>query len=98
VALLYEGMGIILGYTVKQFFWVPHRFRYGIIVAGGWGNVGDIRGYYSMTLRFFLVDFVHTATSVIMSVTGAAPFMGTEDQTLAVAYISVFILVFLARF
>ncbi|KIM40479.1 hypothetical protein M413DRAFT_445931 [Hebeloma cylindrosporum] len=77
VALLYEGMGIVLGYIVKQLFWVPHRFRYGIIVAGGWGNVGDI------------------PTSVIMSVTGAAPFMGVEDQTLAVAYISAFILVFM---
>ena len=43
MALLYEGMGIILGYIIKQFFWVPHRFRYGIIVAGGWGNVGDLR-------------------------------------------------------
>lgn len=45
-----------------------------------------------------LVDFVHIATSVIMSVTGAAPFMGIEDQTLAVAYISAFILVFMVIF
>ena len=91
-------MGIILGYTVKQFFWVPHRFRYGIIVAGGWGNVGDIREYYStLTLRV-LVDFVNIATSVVMSVTGAAPFTGIEDQTLAVAYISAFILVAMVRF
>ncbi|KAF8968094.1 auxin efflux carrier [Flammula alnicola] len=77
VALLYEAMGIILAYIVKQFFWVPHRFRYGILVAGGWGNVGDI------------------PTSVIMSVTGAAPFHGVADQNLAVAYISAFILVFM---
>jgi hypothetical protein len=35
------------------------------------------------------------ATSVIMSVTGAAPFNGASDQGLGVAYISVFLLVFL---
>ncbi|KAG5653756.1 hypothetical protein H0H81_010843 [Sphagnurus paluster] len=43
VALVYEGLGILMAWTIKQFFWVPHRFRYGILVAGGWGNVGDIR-------------------------------------------------------
>lgn len=36
-------MGIALGWLVKQFFWVPHRFRYGMLVAGGWNNTGDIR-------------------------------------------------------
>ncbi|PSS37046.1 hypothetical protein PHLCEN_2v1085 [Hermanssonia centrifuga] len=43
VAFIYEGMGLLLAWIVKQFFWVPHRFRYGILVAGGWGNYGDIR-------------------------------------------------------
>jgi predicted permease len=43
IALLYEGIGMIMALIIKQFFWVPHRFRYGILVAGGWGNVGDIR-------------------------------------------------------
>ncbi|KAE9404999.1 hypothetical protein BT96DRAFT_955440 [Gymnopus androsaceus JB14] len=76
VALIYEGMGILMGWFVKTFFWVPHRFRYGILVAGGWGNYGDI------------------PTSVIMSITGAAPF-GGSDQTLSVAYISAFILVYM---
>ncbi|EGO19763.1 hypothetical protein SERLADRAFT_478030 [Serpula lacrymans var. lacrymans S7.9] len=61
---------------IKQFFWVPHRFRYGIIVAGGWGNVGDI------------------PTSVVMSITGSAPFNGTDDQNLSVAYIAAFLLIF----
>ncbi|OBZ79636.1 Protein ECM3, partial [Grifola frondosa] len=42
VAVLYEVMGIFIAWVVKQFFWVPHRFRYGIIMAGGWGNYGDI--------------------------------------------------------
>ena len=34
------------------------------------------------------------ATAVILSISGSAPFNGTSDQNLAVAYISVFILVF----
>ncbi|KAG6919229.1 hypothetical protein DXG01_008025 [Tephrocybe rancida] len=77
VALLYEAIGLLMAWVIKQFFWVPHRFRYGVLVAGGWGNVGDI------------------PTSVIVSVTGAAPFNGTIDQNLSVAYISAFILVFM---
>jgi cytochrome b subunit of formate dehydrogenase len=44
---------------------------------------------------FILAD---VATSVIMSVTGAAPFNGASDQSLSVAYISAFILVFLVNF
>lgn len=43
VSVTYEILGIALAWLVKQFFWVPHRFRYGILVAGGWNNVGDIR-------------------------------------------------------
>ncbi|KJA26345.1 hypothetical protein HYPSUDRAFT_36646 [Hypholoma sublateritium FD-334 SS-4] len=77
IALLYEALGMAMAFVIKQFLWVPHRFRYGILVAGGWGNVGDI------------------PTAVIMSITGAAPFQGIQDQNLAVAYISAFILVFL---
>ncbi|KAG5646033.1 hypothetical protein DXG03_004635 [Asterophora parasitica] len=77
VAISYEAIGIAMAWIIKQFFWVPHRFRYGVLVAGGWGNVGDI------------------PTSVIVSVTGAAPFNAATDQNLSVAYISVFILVFL---
>ena len=38
------------------------------------------------------------ATSVLLSLTGAAPFNGTSDQNLSVAYISAFILVFLVSF
>lgn len=79
VAVIYEALGMLLAWIVGQIFWVPHQFRFGILVAGGWANIGDI------------------PTSVIMSITGAAPFQGTTDQTLAVAYISAFILVFLVR-
>ncbi|KIM78632.1 hypothetical protein PILCRDRAFT_793364 [Piloderma croceum F 1598] len=76
VALSYEIIGIAMAWIVQQIFWVPHRFRFGILVAGGWGNYGDI------------------PTNVIMFITGAAPFNGTSDQTLSVAYISAFLLVF----
>ena len=47
---------------------------------------------------FLLVAFANVATAVIMSVTGAAPFNGSSDQNLSVAYISAFILVFLVSF
>ncbi|KAJ8515925.1 hypothetical protein ONZ45_g6719 [Pleurotus djamor] len=43
VAILHLSIGVLMAWIVKQFFWVPHRFRYGILVAGGWGNNGDIR-------------------------------------------------------
>ncbi|CAL1697211.1 unnamed protein product [Somion occarium] len=42
VAVLYQILGFVFSFLIKQFFWVPHRFRYGIYVAGGWGNYGDI--------------------------------------------------------
>ncbi|KAG2130707.1 auxin efflux carrier [Suillus clintonianus] len=42
VALVYMLIGIILSWIIKQLFWVPHRFRHGILVAGGWANIGDI--------------------------------------------------------
>jgi predicted permease len=43
VGVLYGVLGAALAWIIKQFFWVPHRFRYGILAAGGWGNYGDIR-------------------------------------------------------
>ncbi|KAG2074514.1 auxin efflux carrier [Suillus decipiens] len=42
LAVTYMLIGITLSWIIKQLFWVPHRFRYGIVVAGGWANVGDI--------------------------------------------------------
>ncbi|KAF8206071.1 auxin efflux carrier [Mycena galopus ATCC 62051] len=80
VALLYEGMGIVLAWLVSQIYWVPHRFRWGMLVAGGWSNYGDI------------------PTAVVMSITGAAPFNGMTDQTLSVAYISGFLLIYMITF
>ncbi|KAG8842261.1 Protein M3 [Tulasnella sp. 330] len=76
IGFIYQGLGLVLSLIIRQFFWVPHRFRYGILAAGTWGNWGDI------------------PTAVITSITSAAPFNGTTDSNLAVAYIAVFILVF----
>ncbi|KAH9069634.1 auxin efflux carrier [Lactarius deliciosus] len=42
VGLLYGVVGGAMAWIIKQFFWVPHRFRYGILAAGIWGNFGDI--------------------------------------------------------
>ncbi|KAJ7348062.1 auxin efflux carrier transmembrane protein [Mycena albidolilacea] len=42
IAVIYQIMGIAIAWTTKQLFWVPHRFRWGILAAGGWGNYGDI--------------------------------------------------------
>jgi predicted permease len=40
VGIIYEIMGIVVAWIVKQLFWVPHRFRFGLLVAGGWSNYG----------------------------------------------------------
>ncbi|KAI9437187.1 auxin efflux carrier [Lactarius indigo] len=42
VGLLYGVVGGVMAWIIKQFFWVPHRFRHGILAAGIWGNFGDI--------------------------------------------------------
>lgn len=43
ILAVYQMYGFFLAFFIKQVFWVPHRFRYGIYVAAGWGNFGDIR-------------------------------------------------------
>ncbi|KAI9452345.1 auxin efflux carrier [Russula earlei] len=42
VGLLYGIAGVVMAWAIRQAFWVPHRFRYGILAAGGWANYGDI--------------------------------------------------------
>ncbi|TFK97673.1 auxin efflux carrier [Pterulicium gracile] len=42
VAVIYQILGISSAWLVRHLFWTPHRFRYGILIAGGWGNTGDI--------------------------------------------------------
>jgi hypothetical protein len=82
-----------MAWLIRQVFWVPHRFRYGILVAGGWSNVGDIRT--SCIVRRNFDSSIVSATAVIMSITAAQPFAGQKDQNLSVAYISAFILVYM---
>jgi auxin efflux carrier family protein len=43
VGLLYGIAGMAMAWVIKQLFWVPNRFRCGILAAGAWGNFGDIR-------------------------------------------------------
>ncbi|KIY70719.1 auxin efflux carrier transmembrane protein [Cylindrobasidium torrendii FP15055 ss-10] len=50
IAAIYQTMGMVMALFVKQLFWVPHRFRYGIIAAGGWGNCGDLPTAVVMSL------------------------------------------------
>jgi predicted permease len=53
IALIYMLIGITLSWIIKQLFWVPHRFRHGILVAGGWANIGDIRELTEPLCRTF---------------------------------------------
>jgi auxin efflux carrier family protein len=39
-----------MAWIVKKLFWVPYRFRYGIFIAGGWGNYGDLREFFRFSL------------------------------------------------
>jgi len=97
VGILYKLLGFLVAWVVSQFFWVPHRFRYGILVAGGWGNWGDLRKSFlsCVHLRGSLANQIYdTATSVVMGITSAAPFAGSKDGDLGVAYIAILILVF----
>lgn len=43
IAFIYEIIGFLFAWGVKQFFWVPHRFRNGILMAGTISNYSDIR-------------------------------------------------------
>ncbi|KZW02682.1 auxin efflux carrier [Exidia glandulosa HHB12029] len=42
VSSIYLILGGLMSLVATQFFWVPHRFRYGIHAAGIFGNFGDI--------------------------------------------------------
>lgn len=79
VAVTYQLIGVAMAWTVKQFFWVPHRFRYGILVAGGWANWGDVRECKVLNC-ISCAERDATATAVIMSITGNAPFNASTDQ------------------
>ncbi|KAF8502700.1 auxin efflux carrier [Russula emetica] len=42
VGVVYGVTGTLMAWTIRSLFWVPHRFRYGILAAGCWGNYGDM--------------------------------------------------------
>ena len=98
ISLAYGVLGAAMAWIIRCSFWVPHRFRYGILAAGGWGNYGDIRTcgptlYFSKTQQN-----LRSATAIAMGITASAPFNGVDDENLAIAYISMIMLVFLVRF
>ena len=97
ISLVYGVVGAAMAWIIRCFFWVPHRFRYGILAAGGWGNYGDIRTWF---LPIFLQtqQDLRSATAIAMGITASAPFAGVDDQNLAIAYISMIILIFSVRF
>lgn len=99
VAVIYQILGISSAWLVRHLFWTPHRFRYGILIAGGWGNTGDIRGSPSLVLLSLakLTWFNTIATAVITAVTASAPFAGPKDSGLSVAYISTLMLISMVR-
>ncbi|KAG8836282.1 Protein M3 [Serendipita sp. 399] len=41
VGCIYQALGLVLALIIREFFWVPHRFRSGLIFAGIWSNWGD---------------------------------------------------------
>jgi len=97
ISLVYGVVGAPMAWIIRCFFWVPHRFRYGILAAGGWGNYGDI---CTCVLPMFLrtQQNLRSATAIAMGIMASAPFTGIDDQNLAIAYISMIILIFLVRF
>ena len=101
IGLFYGVVGAMMAWVIRRFFWVPHRFRYGIIAAGGWGNYGDIRMYPplkdDLTIESQVIFLWCLATAIAMGLTASAPFDGVNDQNLAIAYISTLILVFFVR-
>ncbi|CAG7847831.1 SubName: Full=Uncharacterized protein {ECO:0000313/EMBL:CCA77878.1} [Serendipita indica DSM 11827] len=42
IGCIYQILGLFLSLLVREFFWVPHRFRTGLLVAGAWSNWGDV--------------------------------------------------------
>ncbi len=90
---------MLIAWTVKQFFWVPHRFRYGILFAGGWSNYADLRKRFIPSRDFCLVaSSCRTATAVVMSIMSEPPFNTATDQNIAIAYVSAFIFIFFVSF
>jgi predicted permease len=43
MGFIYHLIGLLISLVIREIFWVPHRFRSGVIAAGVWSNFGDIR-------------------------------------------------------
>ena len=56
VALIYMLIGMTIAWVIKLSFWVPHRFRYGILAAGGWANIGDIRKLNEIAYQVYILS------------------------------------------
>ncbi|KAG9123197.1 Protein M3 [Ceratobasidium sp. 392] len=50
VACIYQLYGLLIASTVRKIFWVPRRFRNGILVAGACNNWGDLPTAVIMTI------------------------------------------------
>lgn len=42
IGCIYQGLGLFMALIIREFFWVPHRFRNGLLAAGIWANYGDV--------------------------------------------------------
>lgn len=71
VAIIYQAMGIVIGWLVRQLFWVPHRFRYGILVAGGFYNAGDIREQQNIYAKYTRAPSVPRSDSCLCALCGS---------------------------
>jgi auxin efflux carrier family protein len=90
IGLLYGIAGAAMAWIIRLLFWVPHRFRYGIL--------GRHTYVYPCHLSFQSRVISLLATAIAMGITASAPFNGVEDENLAIAYVSALILIFLVRF
>lgn len=34
IGCIYQGLGLLIALFIREFYWVPHRFRNGLLVAG----------------------------------------------------------------
>jgi len=98
ISLVYGVVRVAMAWIIRWFFWVPHRFWYGILAAGGWGNHGDIRTWVVLPISLQTQQNLRSATAISMGITVSAPFGDVDDENLAITYIWMFILIFLVRF
>jgi hypothetical protein len=87
IRLVYGLGGALIARAIRWFFWVPHRFRYGILAAGATVGVNSGKSWRHS----------YVGCPIAMGITASAPFGGVDDENLAIAYISMLVLIFLVR-